>query len=280
MRNLLQLLVQYSSIVLFIVLEAFCFYLIVRFNNKQQQIAINSSRYMSGQFYEWVDNLVAYFSLDEQIEDLMAENASLRRQLDEAFFSGKIEQDTVTNDSFKQKYIYLGARVINNSVISNNNSITLDRGKRHGVEPYMGVMSSNGIVGIVRNVSDNYCTVMSLLHRQTRISAAIKRNGYFGSLIWRGTDPQTMMLRAIPKHASVLRGDTVVTSGYSATFPKGIMIGTVSTDKSSIAVKPGNNFYEIKVKLENDLSNLEYAYIVTNLRKTEQEHLEQDISNE
>jgi rod shape-determining protein MreC len=150
------------------------------------------------------------------------------------------------------------ARVINNSIISRNNTLTINRGKSHGITPGMGVIGSNGIVGIIKSASKNFSVVLSLLHSDTRISASIRRNNFFGSLIWTGNNPKIMHLEAIPKHADLVLGDTVQTSGYSHIFPEGIIIGHIH----DVSLESGNNFYTIEVALNNDLSNVHYVYVV------------------
>ena len=117
---------------------------------------------------------------------------------------------------------------------------------------------------------------MSLLQQQTRISDKIKRNNYFGPLLWQGFDSRFMRLEDIPKHAELQMQDTVVTSGYSTMFPADVLIGTIDT----FWVEPGSNFYTIDVRLTEDLANLDYAYIVQHLDSEELEDLQQQLENE
>lgn len=190
---------------------------------------------------------------------------------DNARYSTAVYRDSLQADSTAPMFTFIAANVVSNSIISANNSLRLDRGAADGVKPHMGVISSDeGLVGIVRETAEHYCRVMSLLHSQSRIKASIRRNGYFGTLAWNGGDPMRMQLEAIPKHAEVAVGDTIQTSGYSQIFPKGILIGKVESAK----LGPGENFYTITVKLFNDLSKVQYVYIVDNLMRDEHEELD------
>jgi rod shape-determining protein MreC len=117
---------------------------------------------------------------------------------------------------------------------------------------------------------------MSILHRQTRISARIKGKGFFGSFMWKGSDVRTFNLEDIPKHAPVVKGDTIETSGYSAIFPEGIMLGVVN----KVRLESGSNYYNIEVQSSHDMSNISYVYVVNNLFRTEQEKLEQAVLKE
>ena len=107
---------------------------------------------------------------------------------------------------------------------------------------------------------------MSILNIDMKLSAKINRNNYFGSLVWSGYESKKMLLEAVPKHADIQKGDTVVTSGYSTLFPEGIMIGTIDT----FHIPSGRNFYEITVNLTNDMNAIQYIYVVNNLQKEEQ----------
>ena len=144
-------------------------------------------------------------------------------------FNHAVDTGVVKDTAYEQQYEYIPALVINNSVNLQNNYLTVNRGLRHGVQPNAGVITSDGIVGITIKSSKRYSTVLSLLHRDTKISAMIKRNGYHGSLVWKTMNSRNMTLDAIPKHADVQMNDTIITSGYSSIFPEGLMIGVVDT---------------------------------------------------
>jgi rod shape-determining protein MreC len=178
----------------------------------------------------------------------------------------------VNDTLYKQQYEYISARVINNSYTKVNNYLTLDAGKNKGIQRDMAVISSTGVVGIVNDVSEHFCTVISVLNSKTRISSMIKKNGYFGSTVWSGGSPQTGSLLDIPSHAKVAVGDTVVTTSFSL-YPQNIMVGKVAEIGTS-----GESFKEIKVKLSTDFQNISYVYIVRNLLKTERDTLEAKLN--
>lgn len=274
MRGLLQLFAAYGNLLLFLFLEALSLVLVVQFNHRQKAIWEHSWSIATATFDYTADWLGDYWKLKEEVIKLQGENIQLMEQLDNAKYSNAIQQDTIQNDTLEQLYTYIGANIISNSTTSMANSIRLDKGSNHGIRPNMGVISTDGIVGVVRAVSPHFCKVMSLLHRETRIKAEIARNHYFGTLTWNGKDPQFMQLEAIPKHAEVQVGDTVMTSGYSQLFPPALIIGTVE----SYGTPSGENFYDIRVKLRNDLSNLRYAYIIKNEMWEEHQQLDESAN--
>lgn len=174
------------------------------------------------------------------------------------------------------QYELLSARIVRNTTDRPNNYITINKGTNDGVQKDMGVISKDGVVGITRNVGNNYATINSLLHKRTSISAMIKRTAAFGELKWVGTNPQIVSLGSIEKHNTVAVGDTIVTSDYSTHFPTGLMIGTVE----ATTLPSGNNFHDIKVRLSNDFSTLRYVQVVNNLKQTQQLELEKKTREE
>lgn len=219
---------------------------------------------------EGVNYINEYVNLKTTNSILAHENAQLRSLLPEAYYeSGEVRN--IVNDTIKHhQYVFITAKVINNSINRRNNYLTLNKGSLQGIKPEMGVITTEGIVGIVKNVSKHYCTVMSLLHKDMRVSAKFKNNNYFGSLSWQGSDPGMAELKDIAKHVTFNTGDTVVTTSYSTVFPENIMVGTVQGHDANT----GNNFYTIHIRLSVDFSNLAYVYVVNNILKSEQQEVE------
>lgn len=278
MRDFFDKIPRYSGFFIFILLEAICFILIVRYNSSQREIFLYSSSLFSGFMNKNYADATAYIGLTERVDSLKNENRALKKQI--ANFRERIvlaQTDSIPA-RFDSTALYdvIPAKIISNSVSLNHNYLTLDVGRKDKVEALNGVISANGVVGIVKNVSNHYARVMSLLHRQSRISAAIKKNGFFGTLVWRGDNPKIMILEDVPKHATVTVGDTIVTSGYSAIFPPGLMIGKVLNHK----LAAGSNSHTITVELQEDLSRLKDVYVVKNLRKRELDSLLEESRDE
>lgn len=270
--RLLQPFARFGGVFLFLFLEVVSFYLVVSFNKKHNQIYLSTANSVTGTAYDRYDAVTDYFSLKQQIQDLQAENAMLRNRLGIARYENIPRVDTVAlGDSLKQKFLAVPAKVISNFYANSNNMLTINRGKNHGVAPDQGVIDARGIVGITRQVSNNYATVMSLFHDQTRISARIKRTDSFGSLEWDGRTLGYMQLKAIPQHDSVSVGDTVMTSGYAHHFPPDIVIGVVEESE----LEQGSNFYTVKVKLINDLRKVRHVYVLRNEMLDEIRSIEQ-----
>jgi len=167
-------------------------------------------------------------------------------------------------------YPLVAARVLNNSLRAVDNYLTLNVGTADGVQPGLGVLSAAGVVGQVKSASEHYATVFSLLHSKMAIAAKIKRDGTFGSVKWPGEDYSHALLDYIPRQNRLVRGDSVVTSGYNAIFPEGVFVGTIE----SFVKEPDKNFWTVNVRLGVDFSRLTYVYVVHNRPRTERDSLE------
>lgn len=272
MRSLLNFLLRFKTLILFLVLEAVALVMISTSHNYHQTVFYGISRNITGFVARRVESGTQYFRLKQVNEELVNENIMLRRRLEELASAPEEELIRVNDSVSGTNYTYLNARVISNSVNKQKNFITLDRGSRHGVAVGMGVASSTGVVGVVVGVSRHYSVVMSLLNTDFRLSASIARNDYFGSLAWDGANYRYARLSEIPHHVAVTEGDTIVTSGYSAIFPAGLMTGTLTGDQ-----KRGGDFVSLKVQLSVDFKKLTNVYVIGNLTREEREDLEKEV---
>lgn len=268
MQNIIRLFAKYGSHIIFILLQSVCYYLIVQFNQNQRSIFLNSSSLYVGKLTDKLGSWDRYLSLDEVNDSLALNNAELLE-----LYINRSAGYPLLEDSSMLQYELIPAKVINTTYHLRNNHITIDKGSADGISKDKGVMSHNGLVGIVRNTSANFAHIVSILNAQTKISATVSPYSYPGTLLWKTDDPRVMDLEAIPKHAEISIGDTVITSGYSTLFPKGIPIGIVSrfdTDK-------GSSNYNIKVSLFNDVPNEHVVYVINNILAEEQLALEQEV---
>ncbi len=282
MRNLFRLLLTYHYLFLFLILEIFSLSLVVSYNNYQKAKFLTSSNGITGYFFENFAGIFQVFDLKKANTELAEENAQLRtalqyyqlRSTNNSRQNYLLERNpliTMTRDSLnKIVYFFTTARVINNSVNQRHNFLTLNKGRIQGVKPDMGVISAGRVVGLVTNVGDNYSTVISILNERWKLSAKIKRNDFFGSLSWNGKDYRKVQLNEIPYHVPVQNGDTVVTTGFSSSFPEGLEIGIVS----DYSLGSGSNFYKIDVDLAVDFRSIVQVALVENRQLKEINQLE------
>ncbi|MFP4058869.1 MAG: rod shape-determining protein MreC [Bacteroidales bacterium] len=268
---MLKFIIRYYFFFLFVAFETVAVIILVNGNAFHRSKFSNLTRNIAGMVYNRVDYLREYLSLREENRKLIEENVHLKNMLIDDFVVIAREFNTREDTLKLRKFKYTSAKVINNTVTRQQNFITLNKGANHGIQPEMAVTSNNGIVGIVDAVSPNFSTVISVLNRNLHISAKLKKNNYFGSLKWDGKNFRKAKLDEIPHHVMVNVGDTIVTSGYSAIFPEGLLIGYVEDFDLE-----GGNFYSIDIKLSNDFKRLSGVNVIKNLLRKEQKKLEKE----
>jgi len=270
MNNLLQFVIRYSAFLLFLLLEAVALTLVVKYNENQKGIFQHSSSLFSGKLYKMADDVVQYNHLQTYVDSLARENATLKEKVFDLERSVQrlVPENTPIDSCILESYHLIAAQIINNSINQRNNHFTIDKGMKAGIKQGMGVISEQGIVGIIDEVGKEYSTAVSILHSAVQISAAIQRNGFFGSLVWKDIDPIHMILEAVPRQADIQIGDTIITSGYSFIFPRGIFIGKVER----FWTEGGSNFYTIEVRLHEDIARMNRVYIV----QYQDENIKQD----
>ena len=269
MKEIIKLILKYHFTIIFILLEIVSFSLIIRHNEYQRAIFSENASTLFGNVSSTITSIKDYFRLKEMNESLANENILLKNRLEEyEFLRDTIIHGTVVQDSIPV-YEYIGAKQVNATYNRTKNYITLNRGRKNGLQKEMAVCTPEGIVGLIQDLSDHFAVVIPLINVDSRISAKIKKNNYYGSLQWDGNDYAYSYLNDIPYHVEVNAGDTIVTSGLSKIFPEGIVVGYVeSVDKETA------NFLKIKVKLAVDFKRINHVYVILNNKKNEQTSLE------
>lgn len=248
---------RFGHFILFIVLELVSLYLVVNYNQSQKQIFIHSSSLLTGSILEKTSKLDEYVYLQNENQKLIQENTRL---LQEILSLSSTSAQVSPSDSFYLPYEAIPAKVINQNIHTLRNYITLDKGAIQGVDRPLGIITNDGVVGIVKNIGKKYSSAMSLLHVDSRVSASLKNQNYFGTISWNGKNILKLSLEGIPKYATVNSGDSVVTNGYSTLFPKGVIVGIVTShqfDKSG-------DFYDIEVTPAVNFGNLTNVYVIKN----------------
>ena len=279
MRNIFLFIRRYFTFLAFVVLQIFSLWMLFKFNRVHHAAFMGVASEMTGTMNTQVDKLDDYFHQGEENKRVHKMNDSLLNLLKINFSipdSGqRVVLDSAMIDSVKQfrKYIWRDAKVVYNTINSEKNYLQLNRGAKYGISDNMAVLNSDGaVVGQVVNVSPNFSEVMSLLHVQSSVSAALKKTGDAGKLEWDGKDPRFVQLKGISKSVEVKVGDTVVTSRYSYNFPPDKFIGRIA----GVSSDPATGFYLLKVKTAVNFGSIQQVFVVENLQREEQEQLEKD----
>ena len=274
MQQIFNFIYKNSNRLLFLLLIITSLVLTIQSHSFHRSKVISSANFLSGGVYERINKVSEYLSLKTQNEILAEENAKLKSLL----FNLKDSTLIPKIDSIRgvNKTNIIVSNVIHNSYNVYENYLTINSGEVDGVKPDMGVINSNGIVGIIDKTSKNYATIVSILNKKSQINAKVKKTNHFGSLIWNGKSTGFVQLIDVPRLASIRKGDTIVTGGQSVIFPENINIGTI--DK--IYIDNQTNYYTLNIKLFNDMTNLGHVYIIKSKDREEIINLEKETKNE
>ncbi len=279
MLNIIAFLRRNFAFILFVVLQFVSLWMLFNYNRFHRAAFLGVASEMTGRINTQVDKLDDYFHQGAEARRVHRMNDSLINLLPANFDVPDTAQKAVT-DSLRfdstlaiRRYIWRDAKVVYNTVNSEQNYLQLNRGSKYGIRDDMAVLNSDGaVVGVVVNVSPNFSQVMSLLHVQSSVSAAHRRSGTLGKIEWDAKDPRYVVLKGIPRSVEVKNGDSVITSRYSYNFPPNYLIGTIS----AISNDPATGFYLLKVKTAANFSTIQQVFVVENLLREEQLKLAAD----
>ncbi|MEH0158182.1 rod shape-determining protein MreC [Limibacter armeniacum] len=286
MQELFAFIYRFRVMLVFVLLEGLCTVLIINNNSYQRAVFFTSANRVVGGLFQTTTNVKEYFTLREVNTELMDENARLRRllsDLNEHNTMAALEKDSLlvtdslfvkADDSLNtvENFDFIPAEIINNSVLRTNNYITINRGRKDGVRPGMGIITSDGVVGQVKAASNHFATCYSILHSSMAVSAQVKKNGALCTTIWNAEQPDKADVKYVARHLDVVEGDTIITSGYNAVYPEGIVVGVVS----KVEKLPSERFLQVEMKLSVDFTKLSYVYVVNSLFRNEKDSLEEE----
>ena len=276
MQQIINFFIKNSTKLLFLLLLLTSFVFIIRSHNYHKNSLISSANGATGYVYDNINDLKEYMRLKSENDALALENSILKR---EVFNQEKLSDSIYIQRNRPQTtsiYDVTVAKVIKNSFNTKANYLTIKGGRKQGIERNMGVINSNGVIGIVENSSDNYSTVQSILHVKSKINAKIKNSHHFGTLQWDGENTGYVHLADLPRLEEIFKGDTIVTGGQSTIFPDDIPIGVIEKAFTT----ENSNYFTILIRLFNDMTNLGYVYVIKNNDVEEINQLEEAIENE
>lgn len=284
MNTLQEFFKKFFHIIIFVILVVTSIVMIYKSMNYQRYVMTTSLQTITGPINKKWNKILRHFEYAKENEYLVNQNLSFLRNQDNVFIKNedtlftKLSTDTNAygNKIIKRMYDYFSAHVIYNTTKNTHNYIIIDKGYKDGVQRDMAVLSAQGVVGVVNDVSANFASIIPLLNPNSRTSAKIKPINQIGTVVWEDNDPEMGYLVDIPQHLSVNIGDSIFTSGYSNVFPSDILIGTVVKKEDNAK----NTFLTIKVKYATNFNNINTVYLVSNLYKTEIDSLKKNFKNE
>jgi len=271
MRRIIEALVQFRNPILYFVLLGLSLLFLNGRSHFHQYYLEKYSLYFSQSFYNISSDIVNYFRLKKINVKLLKENKILKD------FQLKSNSISLYPNAIKAKrrfsFKVIDANVIKNSYLNQRNILIIDKGHEDGITSEMGVISDQGIIGVVKSVSKNYSSVISILNQDLKINVRLKNSSAFGSLSWKGTDTNDFQIDDVVISSSVIKEDTIITGGMSSFFPLGIPLGKISNYEANIK----SGYYKINASLFEDPSQVYYVYVVENFDIEEIKKLKKDI---
>jgi rod shape-determining protein MreC len=257
-----------------VLLEIYALTLIYKSHKYQEVRFFNTSNALTGTVLGYVNGFNTFIHLGTTNKALAEENTRLKMMLE---YQDKYPADTsLPLRSPVYSFSYVPAKIVNNTISRSINYITLDKGSKDGIQKGFGVVSSNGVVGIITNVSENFSLAMSVISVKTLISVRHKITNALGNLRWNGDDAYTLQVEGLSKTLPIKKNDTIVTAGFSSIFPPDIVVATVK----KLEPDESTSFYDMNVRLTNDINKLSFVYIVKNEKKKELDSLQTQMINE
>ena len=271
MQQIINFILRYKNFLLYVFLLGVSLIFTIRSQSYHRSKFFDSANWLTGNIYSTTNDITSYFGLGEENRKLVEENKRLRALL----FNREKEPPTPL-DSTSMTYKVFSGHVIKNSYSLPQNYITIDKGTADGLETDMGVITAQGVLGIVENTSNNFATVQSILNTKSRINAKLKNTNNYGSLVWDARDYRTVQLKDIERMVTVKIGDTVVTGASSSIFPENIPIGVIK----NFELTDSQSSYSIDIGLFSDMTTVKNVYIIKNTQRKEIIELESKTSND
>lgn len=273
MRKLIEFIRSTYVVVLFVVLEVLAVSYYAHSTCYAQARLLARSNQIAGGVRGLFAGVRHYFSLGAENRALLDRVTQLEERLaqyEEVVNAARL--DSCLQGVGESKYRFAVASVVSNSINRQQNLITLNRGRRDGVEAEMAVLSPDGaMVGYVVDCTERYAVAMSVLNTSFRASGKLADSNYFGSIYWDGLDPHVVVLGELSKYAEPHEGDEVVTTGFSEYFPEDVLIGWVE----SAELDETRTSYTVRVRLAAEISRLADVVLVGNRDLNEIRDLQQ-----
>ena len=174
-------------------------------------------------------------SKEKQMDSLIAETNNLKKEVKN--LKAALNLNTTLSDK-----VYKNATVVNRNIDYWYDEITIDKGKKNGIEKNMAVINSEGLIGTITKVSNYTSTIKLLSSKNLGDKISVKINigdSYVYGLISKyNSKKNTYTVEGISENVEISKGAEVVTTGMGDTFPSGLLLGHVkkiSTDNFDLS---------------------------------------------
>lgn len=280
MNNFFRFLIRHNTTLVFLLLEAVAALLVLTCNDYHRASYLTTANVVSGSLSRLTGSVGRYLGLADENEALARRNVALQQEVSSLRAMLEAVPDSVLAEVPLEAQAatlrFRKAHVIGGSTNRSRNMLTLDEGEDAGIAQDMAVVNPQGVVGLVVATSAHFSLVLPIINTSSHLSVKVRRGNYRGQMTWDGFSSCRAQVSDIPEHANVEPGDTIVTSGASAFFPEGLVVGYVR------GVEPDRNggFFNLDVDLAVDFNSVFDVVVVENLVAGERRDLENFVADE
>ena len=260
MQRLLAFIEHNVHLILFVVLQLVCGFLMFYLNPYQQAMFTHSAATITASTNQLTTNITSYLDLKNQNTKLQDQVADQFRNSPLAAFHFLEDTLTISDSNRIALFDLVPVQVVYNTANKGDNVFVINKGSNHGIKRNMGVISSEGVAGVVLTTSARYSSVMSLLNLNLSLTPNINGIEYYIPIKWENKGANILHIKGINKLEEISVGDIVKTGSSTVLFPKGIDIGKVA----KITTKPSSQYFDLELETATDFRKLNYAYVVIN----------------
>ena len=232
----------------FVVVSLFCIIFFAARGRFQAPVSSQAVSLVLSPFQQatdWVANEIRYVtSVVWEVSTLYEQNKMLRNEVEqlrginlqanEALAENERLRTMIGYQHSARQFDLVAARVIGRESDTWSRMIVIDRGTMNGIANDMPVVTPQGLVGRVVEAGLNSSKVQLILDPRSSVGTIVQRaESRVTGIVQGDMDNPTMpQMVNIPKNADVVEGDVIVTSGFGGVYPKGIIVGLVSSLKN------------------------------------------------
>jgi rod shape-determining protein MreC len=220
-----------------------------------QSLVSTPTHFVAG-FFENLEDLQITYDENKELKKRLDKLASLEAQVHLLTEENKDLRDILDNKESLRDFEPIQATVVARNPDQWHEMIIINQGEVNGIKENMPVVTSRGLIGKVKSISQFTSTVqlLSTMDPKYRISSIIQADKeIYGLVEGYDNERELLLVKNIPYNAKVKKGQNVITSGLGGIFPEGLVIGKVVEVvpdqyglNQTAYVKPGANFYDLK----------------------------------
>lgn len=186
-------------------------------------------------------------------------NDGLRKEL--------IELNKLLDLNNNTNYTYINSGIISRNVNTYFSNITIDKGKKDGIDIDMAVVTSEGLIGYISDIYEDYSIVSLLdsksLNKKIAVLVTNGENIYNANITGYDLESNQLIVTSIRSTSKINIGDKVMTNGLGKTIPGGILIGYVK----EIVMDEDSSTKKVMVELSSNIDDIKYVGVIKGVKE-------------